>query len=318
LEKIAEKTDAGLAVTSRFISITFDDRAVETIAAADSGGSVRINASQAGTIDGRPVYDISVMNGTKRVAHFGGGHATVTIPYILQPGENPNAVIVYFLAEDGTLKTMRGRYDAGLKAVVFSTTHFSRFIIGYNPVSFADVPASAWYKEAVEFIAARGITSGVGDNRFAPENKLTRAQFVVLLMNAYQIDRQSPGESEQGENFSDAGSTYYTDYLSTARSLGIVKGTGNNMFEPERGITRQEMFVMLYNALKVIGEVPPAAVDRELSSFNDADQVASWADEALSALVKAGIVNGSNNSLNPISTTTRAEIAQVLYNLLAQ
>ena len=75
---------------------------------------------------------------------------------------------------------------------------------------------------------------------------------------------------------------------------------------------------MLHNALKVIDEVPSEHINKPITSFNDEDQVASWANEAMSALYKAGIVTGNNNYLNPRASTTRAEIAQVLYNLLSK
>jgi len=314
LAEIASGSDASLAVTSPMISIAFDGKAVETISGAASSGEVVITAERLADVNGRPVYDLTVMNSGKIVSDFRGGHATVTIPYTLKPGENPNEVVIYYLADDGTLKAVRGHYDAALKAVVFKTPHFSRFSIGYHPVSFADVSDQAWYKNAVDFIAARGITSGTGAGRFSPEAKLTRAQFVVLLMNAYQIDVQT----QAGPNFTDAGSTYYTDYLRTAKGLGIVNGIGNNRFAPEQAISRQEMFAMLYNALKVLDEVPAAVNGTELSSFTDGAQTAEWAKEAMSNLVKAGMVGGYNNRLHPTAATTRGEIAQVLYNLMTK
>ncbi len=237
-------------------------------------------------VGSHPVYDLTVSKGGKTVSDFKGGHATVTIPYTLKTGENPNAVVIYYLSDNGKLIAVRGQYDADLKAVVFKTAHFSKFVIGYNPVSFDDVTADTWYKNPVEFIAASGITSVTGNNMFSPEAKLTRAQFVVLLMNAYQISTQNQGGSSQIPNFSDAGSAYYTDYLLAAKALGIVNGVGNNMFAPEKEITRQEMFVMLYNALKVIDEVPANVNNTQLSSFIDADKIAAWANEALSSLVK--------------------------------
>ncbi len=64
-------------------------------------------------------------------------------------------------------------------------------------------------------------------------------------------------------------------------------------------------------------ELPSATTDKELGTFNDAGQVAAWANEAMSALIKGGIVNGSDNMLSPADTTTRAQMAQVLYNLLS-
>jgi hypothetical protein len=328
LAKITTDTDASLAITSSFISLQFDAKALETVCEPDSGANVVISASVVNNnflseavqkeVQGRPVYDLTVINGNKQISDFRGGHATVTIPYELKSGENPSAVVIFHLADDGTLKAIRGHYNAKLKAVVFKTNHFSKFVISYNQVSFSDVLAGAWYKNAVEFIAARSITSGTGPNKFSPQARLTRAQFVVLLMNAYRINTQNEGEFDHIRNFTDAGSTYYTDYLLAAKGLGVVNGVGNNFFAPDKEITRQEMLVMLYNALQVISEVPATVLDKELSSFSDAGQVADWANEAVSALVKAGIVGGSNNRLNPTEGTTRAEIAQVLYNLLSK
>ena len=328
LAKIAEETDASLSITSPLISIDFDNKALETINKTEAGGNVVLSASKVDNeilsenhrtiVEDRPVYDLAVMNGNTRVSDFNGGHATVTIPYALNSAENPNAVVIYHLTNAGTLQAIRGHYDEKLKAVVFKTTHFSKFIIGHNPVNFDDVSGEVWYKKAVDFIAARNITSGTGNNKFNPDSKLTRGQFVVMLINAYQIPTLNGAELDQIQNFTDAGNNYYTEYLLTAKGLGIVNGIGNNLFAPEKEISRQEMIVMLHNALKVIDEVPSEHINKPITSFNDEDQVASWANEAMSALYKAGIVTGNNNYLNPRTSTTRAEIAQVLYNLLSK
>lgn len=324
LADIASDTDASLAVTSSFLSVCFDGKVLETISGAFTGGSVVIGAaildsgalseSDRKTAQGRPVYDFSVTSGGKQVSDFGGGHATVTIPYSLGRGENPNCVVIYYLADDGTLQTVRGRYDAGAKAVVFRTPHFSKFVIGYNEAAFGDVADNAWYRSAVEFIAARGVTTGVGNDLFAPEGTLTRGQFIVMLLRAYGI---AP-EDSSADNFTDAGNTYYTGYLGAAKKLGISSGVGNNLFAPEQAITRQEMFVMLYNALAVMGEVPDPVSGKQLSDFSDAPRSASWAREALDALISGGSVSGSGGKIGPAETATRAQMAQVLFNLLSK
>jgi hypothetical protein len=91
------------------------------------------------------------------------------------------------------------------------------------------------------------------------------------------------------------------------------------MFAPEKEITRQEMFTLLYNALKVIGQVTAGAdSDKTFSAFADAGKIDSWAKEAMTLLVKTGTIGGNAGKLNPTSTTTRAEMAQVLYNLLSK
>ncbi|NLL57582.1 MAG: S-layer homology domain-containing protein [Firmicutes bacterium] len=78
------------------------------------------------------------------------------------------------------------------------------------------------------------------------------------------------------------------------------------------------MFTLLYNALKVIGQLPEGSSGKTFSDFSDSDAIAPWAKEAMMLLVKAGIVGGSNGKLTPQGTTTRAEMAQVLYNLLGK
>lgn len=327
LAQLADRTTASFAVNSPLVSITFDHEALQTIAGAAKDGTVVITAGRIDPeqlskqdqekVQGRPVYDFTVTNGSQQVSDFGEGHATVAIPYTLLPGEDPDAVVVYYLADDGTLSVVSGHYDAETACVIFETTHFSSFVIGYRPVVFADVPADAWYANAVAFLAARGITAGTGADTFSPEQPLTRAQFLVLLMNAYQIDPQTALGNADVQNFADAGNTYYTAYLLAAKSLGIAGGVGDNRFAPEQAITRQEMFVMLDRVLNLLGETPDGTRTLPIANYLDADQVAPWATEATQTLVDAAIVSGSDNLLRPESNTTRAEIAQILYHLLA-
>ena len=91
---------------------------------------------------------------------------------------------------------------------------------------------------------------------------------------------------------------------------------GDNKFAPEKAITRQEMFTLLYNALKNISQLPQGDSGKTLSEFSDANSVAAWATEAMTVLVKSGMVSGSDGKLDPTGGSTRAQMAQVLYNLL--
>jgi hypothetical protein len=240
---------------------------------------------------------------------------TVIIPYTPTAEElkNPESIIIWYL--DGSGKPVcipNGHYNPVTGMVTFTTTHFSRFAVGYREVRFADVQLDAWYCKAVSFAAARGITNGTGDERFSPNANLTRGEFLVLLMRAYDIKP----DMTPGDNFTDAGDTWYTGYLAAAKRLGIAAGIGGNLFAPEQTITRQEMLALLYNALKAINKLPKCNSNRTLSEFNDEQALASWARESVTYLVGAGIISGSNGLLSPADTTTRAEVAQVLYNLL--
>jgi hypothetical protein len=255
--------------------------------------------------------------------------ATVSIPYTptAEELENPESIVVWYIDGNGNAVTIpNGRYNAVTGMVSFSTTHFSDYAVAFNQVIFSDVTHTAWYYDAVNFISAREITTGMGGNNYNPNAKLTRGEFIALTMRLYGV---SP-DANPTDNFSDAGNTYYTGYLAAAKRLGITLGVGNNMFVPDDEITRQEMFTLLFNALKVIDQLPEthgqtvSEADNQpqgdsvkiLSDFTDAGQVNPWAIDAIEFLVKTGTISGSDKKLNPTGTTTRAEMAQVLYNLI--
>ncbi len=240
---------------------------------------------------------------------------TVSIPYTPTAEElaNPESIVIWYIDGSGNVVSVpNGRYDSDAGTVTFTTTHLSDFAVAYNPVEFNDVPEDVWCHKAVCFIAAREISKGTGNGNYSPESNLTRGDFIVLMMRAYGM---VPDENPV-DNFSDAGNTYYTGYLAAAKRLGITSGVGDNMFAPKKQITRQEMITLLHNALNLIGQLPQGSSGKTLMDFTDAAEVAPWAKDAMSDFVGSGVVYGSGGKLNPTSTTSRAEIAQVLYNLL--
>jgi len=179
--------------------------------------------------------------------------------------------------------------------------------------SFSDVKPGDWYYDAVSFVADRGIVSGIGGGKFAPNANVKRGDFLLMIMRAYVI---KPDQTPV-DNFADAGSTYYTNYLSAAKRLNLVNGVGNNRFNPEGTISRQDMAVILYTILENLGKLPSAANEKTVDSFTDGAQTAQYARDALSAFNGAGIINGdANGLLTPAGTSTRAQVAMVLYTLL--
>lgn len=269
-------------------------------------------------IGDRPIVQLTLtMNGTQTEWNNPNAPVTVSIPYTPTAAElaNPEAIVIWYIDGSGkAVSVPNGRYDQATGIVTFSTTHFSYYAVSYNQVNFKDVASGAWYRKAVSFIAAREITTGTGNGNFSPEAKLTRGQFVVMLMKAYGI---AP-DANPKDNFADAGSAYYTGYMAAAKRLGISAGVGNKLFAPEKEITRQEMFTLLYNALKAIGKLPQGNSGKLLSNFSDESDIAPWAKEAMTLLINTGTVGGSAGKLAPLSTTTRAEMAQVLYYLLGK
>jgi hypothetical protein len=143
------------------------------------------------------------------------------------------------------------------------------------------------------------------------EARLYGDHYKWRVMRAYGIEPEAGSK----DNFTDAGSTYYTNYLAAAKKQGISAGVGDNRFAPDKEISRQEMFTLLYNSLKVIGQLPSEKNVQNLTKYSDANDIEPWAKNAILSLANAGIITGSNGKLLPTDSSNRAQFAQVLYNL---
>lgn len=281
------------------------------------GDKSALTEGEKAVIGDRPLIQLTMaIDGKQTEWSNAKAPVTLSIPYTPTPAERANAesIIVWYIDGSGNAICIpNGHYDSATGTVTFVTTHFSCYAVGYNKESFADVASDTWYSKAVSFIAARSITMGTGNGNYSPKEKLTRAEFLVLLMRAYGI---AP-DANPSDNFDDAGSTYYTGYLAKAKESGISGGVSDNRFEPGREITRQEMCTFLYNALKEMSELPQNNSGKQLSAFSDMEQVASWAKDAMTLLAETGVISGNDGTLNPAGIATRAEMAQVLYNLMS-
>lgn len=286
-----------------------------TIAAVDKA---KLPTEVRMAIGDRPVIQLTLsLDGRQIPWENAAAPVRISIPYVPRPEvlEDIESIVALYIDESQGIRILpRGTYNPSVGALIFTTTHFSYYGVGYRKVSFKDVSKDAWYQNAVSFIAARDITTGTGEGRFSPDMKLTRGQFIVMLMKAYGFEP----DQNPTENFKDAGNTYYTGYIAAAKRLGISKGVGSNLFMPEKEISRQELFTMLYNALSTIGHLPERTSRKTLTDFTDSGQIADWAKEAMGSLVESGSIVGSKGMLNPSAKTTRAEMAQVLYNLLSK
>lgn len=185
--------------------------------------------------------------------------------------------------------------------------------VSYKPVDtpwnnpFADVSEGDWYYEAVRFVQERGLMNGIGNDNFAPNAQLSRAQLAQILFNK---------EGRPGVNylltFPDVASeAWYTEAIRWAASQGIVGSYGDGTFGPNDPITREQLAVMLW---RYSGS--PAATNKELH-FNDEAEISGFALEALRWAVENGILNGyGDGRLGPQRQATRAQVAQMLKNFI--
>ncbi len=251
----------------------------------------KLSEEQKREVGDRLVYELSVMAGNKEISFFEEGSATVTLPYTLKEGDDPNAVVIYYLNEEGKLKPLRAAYNKESKGITVILSHFSVYLVGYNKVSFADVSEDAWYSEGVSFLAAREIIKGLEENRFAPGLSIKRGDFLLMVMRAYGL---APDETASvQDNFADAGNTYYTSTLGVAKAKGLAKGIGNNLFAPEQNISRQEATVLLCRILEILNEMPNTDTGKRATFFADSAEIAPWAFDLMTPLPKAGSQTGT-------------------------
>lgn len=175
---------------------------------------------------------------------------------------------------------------------------------------FSDLDGAEWAKEAIENLYQKGIVNGVGEKKFAPNNGVTREQFLVMIMRAFGI------APEEGENlFADVTvGAYYADYVNTAKKLGLINGVGENIFGVGKNLSRQDLAVIVKNIVDYL------EIQLEKTSdvnFADGDEIAEYAKAAVTELSGAGIINGfEDNTFRPSLYCTRAQSAKIIYELL--
>ena len=174
---------------------------------------------------------------------------------------------------------------------------------------FADVPAKAWYRDAVKYASQNGLMNGVGNGKFDPEGTMTRAMLVTVLWR-YE------GKPTEGKNsFTDVpNGIWYTDAVAWAAANGIVGGVGNGKFEPEGNVTREQMATILFRYAQKKGIDTSKRGD--LSGFPDKGDISSWAKDAVQWAVAEKIINGSDGKLLPLGNATRAQVSAILMRFI--
>ena len=176
--------------------------------------------------------------------------------------------------------------------------------------AFTDLDTAAWYHESVDFVLSTGLMNGVGNEKFAPNNQMTRAMVVTVL---YRLAGEPKVEGTVDFTDVSAGEYYY-DALVWATENGLAMGVTETTFAPGRSITREQLVTFLYRYAQYAGLDVSGRAD--LTTFTDSQSVSSYAVDAFAWAVNAGIIDGvGNNTLAPRSTATRVQVAAVLMRL---
>ncbi|MBQ7936202.1 MAG: S-layer homology domain-containing protein [Clostridia bacterium] len=178
------------------------------------------------------------------------------------------------------------------------------------PMPFIDVGEEDWFYSYVEYVYYEGLMNGVTTTTFVPDGTMTRAMVVTVL---YRMSGSPAVTGSAG--FSDVeADQWYAEEVNWAAQNGIVNGVGNNMFAPEKTITRQEFVTMLFRYAQK-NSMDTSARDN-LSTFADRGEVPDWSKAALQWAVAEEIISGmpEGNQLLivPEGVASRAQAAAIL------
>ncbi|MBE5040448.1 family 10 glycosylhydrolase [Ructibacterium gallinarum] len=176
---------------------------------------------------------------------------------------------------------------------------------------FQDMDDYWWAMDAVNALASQGIIRGRSETEFDPDSYITRADNTVLLLRI--LGKQAEFE----DNFDDVyPGTYYYNEIGMAKTLGIAQGYGNNLFDPDNYIKRQDMATLAYRVLQeenILTAIPNTA---DLNAFLDKDSIDFYARDAMAACVGAGLMSGYGDGwINPQGNATRIEVALFMYRI---
>ena len=225
-------------------------------------------------------------------------------------------------------------YDENAKAMTFETAalidddgnaalpmrHASQYAIVIDDHShaaeavlpFTDVNDDDWFFDVVRYVYEQGLMTGTSDREFSPNLTTTRGMIVSIL------NRLEDGPTAEVAGFTDvADGDWYADAVNWAASEGIIAGYEDQTFRPNDPITREQLAAMLMNYAAWKGE--DVSVCADLSGYNDAASVSSWAAETVQWAVAEGLISGMpGNLLEPQGSATRAQVAAILERFLEQ
>ncbi|MEK4661243.1 S-layer homology domain-containing protein [Priestia sp. FSL H7-0729] len=241
---------------------------------------------------------------------------SITLPEGVDGSKITTGVV---LQPDGSLlhvptKVIKGNgHDS---AVINSLTN-STYALIYHPTTFSDV-TSHWSRDDVQDLASRLIVQGTGENVFAPDRSITRAEFTAVLLRGLGL--HSPISTE-ATSFTDVKTgSWYEDEVQTAVSFGLISGYADDSFRPNSEISRAEALTIVSRAMKLVGLAQADASETTslLSTYSDSAKVQAWAAEPVASAIKQELVQGADGKLMSEADISRAQSAAIVKRLLAK
>lgn len=276
--------------------------------------SAKLSEEAQAVIGNRPAFDFNISYGNGGlVSNFDKGRVRVEIPYILGKNEVQDNVHAVYVDDLGKVSFIpESEYDAKRGTVVFYTSHFSIYGVGYkNNLNFTDIN-DHWAKEDILFIANKGLISGVTPTTFNPNGAVTREMFVTALGRLVNADISPFKQS----SFKDVkANDEAMGYIEWGVKNNILSGVGGGKFDPKGLVTREQMAVIMDRYAAAVGLKLQAVYQPTV--FTDHRQIGLWAVSSVKRIQMAGIIKGkSNNVFDPKGTANRGEVSSVLRHFI--
>ena len=212
------------------------------------------------------------------------------------------------------MKKLRSRVLAAILTVCMVMTMLPTVSYAADASGFTDVNSTSWYAGDVSYVVGKDYFKGTGDTTFSPEDTMTRAMFVTVLARvaAVTVDNSAKAFDDVAAN------SWYAGAVKWASENSIVTGEGNNKFNPDGAITREQMCAIMSRFVKYYGDKTSKtyAATGSTAAFPDADQISSYAAAAVTECRSYNLVSGDQNgAFNPQDNSTRAEVAAVIHRL---
>ena len=178
---------------------------------------------------------------------------------------------------------------------------------GSTTRTFDDLKNHKWAQNSIELLNSKGIILGTSNHTFTPKAAMKGGDFALIVMRMFDLKPDVAGNTPDVSQ-----NSYYSGAITSLKDQGIIQGFEGEQFNPDTPITRQDLMVILYQAMIKSGMELKKGEAAGLNRFADSNQVKNNAKEAISALVAEGIVKGDGKNLNPTAPASRAEIAVLL------
>ncbi|MBP3962264.1 S-layer homology domain-containing protein [Paenibacillus lignilyticus] len=295
-------SDKEASLSLQFSSLTSSEAASAVVKLGDAGAGLTPQGQVIELTLGIAFKDGSV----KKLSSF---TKPVTLQLQLAASADARLTGIYYLSDLGGVEYIGGTLKGN--TLTAEIGHFSQYGVFSYTKKFADVPTTHWAADVIEELTAKHVVQGISTDSFGPKAKVTRAEFVTMLVRALGLKATSTAP------FTDVNAdSWYADATAAAYENDITSGTSAGKFEPNKPITREEMALMITRVYEKQHGQATSGSAADIDAFQDKNAISSWAKEAVEAAVHAGLLVGSDHLFSPRSNTTRAEAAQALYNLL--